>query len=130
MSWVCLRCDWTGEGAGGACPNCGAALYRIESKPGTAPPERPSQAEVPKEEGAPPRPLRRGRPALALLLAFVLVAGAAGWFFHTFTRPLPSAGAGGGRLRGRLVYVAEDGAGARRLYTLDLATGAAFAGPP
>jgi len=130
MSWVCLRCDWAGEGAGGACPNCGAPLYRTEPAPKQAQPERRSPARVPEEEEvAVRRPLRQGRPALALLLAFVIVAGAAGWFFHTFTRSLPSAGAGGGRLRGRLVYVAEDGAGARRLYTLDLTTGVAAEGP-
>lgn len=26
---VCLRCDWTGETDGAACPKCGAALYRL-----------------------------------------------------------------------------------------------------
>ena len=27
---VCLRCDWTGETDGMACPRCGAALYRLQ----------------------------------------------------------------------------------------------------
>ena len=27
---VCLRCDWTGERDGAACPRCGASLYRVQ----------------------------------------------------------------------------------------------------
>ena len=27
---VCLRCDWTGERDGAACPRCGAPLYRVQ----------------------------------------------------------------------------------------------------
>ena len=41
---VCLRCDWTGETDGAACPKCGAALYRL-----------PASAE-PREVTPPPRP--------------------------------------------------------------------------
>jgi hypothetical protein len=41
---VCLRCDWTGEMDGAACPKCGAALYRL-----------PESME-PREVTPPPRP--------------------------------------------------------------------------
>ena len=41
---VCLRCDWTGETDGAACPKCGAALYRL-----------PASTE-PRDVFPPPRP--------------------------------------------------------------------------
>lgn len=126
MNRVCLRCDWTGASRADACPNCGAPLYdaggerRSEPEPRLLVEERPSE---PTSSG------HRGRPVVALVVAFVVVLGAATWFFHTYTRPLPSAGSGS-HLRGQLVYVGDDGTGVRRLYTLDLAGGFATPGPP
>jgi hypothetical protein len=31
--WICLRCDWSGEGDGGACPRCGVPLYQPAAPP-------------------------------------------------------------------------------------------------
>ena len=51
---VCLRCDWTGETDGAACPRCGAALYRVpepttprEFTPAPRPQPQPAGDPVP-----------------------------------------------------------------------------------
>jgi hypothetical protein len=45
---VCLRCDWTGEMDGAACPKCGAALYGV--------PEPTTPLEVTPAPRPPPHP--------------------------------------------------------------------------
>ncbi len=75
---LCLRCDWTGEEKGAACPRCGALLYR----PGDADPTATgSPAEPPREDASghpwlPATAVDRPR-AAAIVLASVVVAGIA-----------------------------------------------------
>jgi hypothetical protein len=78
---VCLRCDWTGEGDG-ACPSCGAPLYRLGSPEPVNP--RPAEAPSPRhDEGMPAEPLDLLEPpvepgrrssVILLVLAFAAVA--------------------------------------------------------
>ena len=54
--WFCLRCDWTGEADGTACPRCGVPLYRYP-EPATP------RAEPPARRRATVALLPRPRPA-------------------------------------------------------------------
>jgi dipeptidyl aminopeptidase/acylaminoacyl peptidase len=89
---VCLRCDWTGETDGPACPKCGAALYRLAEsttpREVTPPPAQPQPAgdripgspiEVARAESGPPaRPVaasrRRGLIAGVFTVAAIWIA--------------------------------------------------------
>lgn len=53
--WVCLRCDWTGEGDGTACPTCGVSLYRRALTKSRAEPTKPH--EIAAAALPPPRPV-------------------------------------------------------------------------
>lgn len=57
---LCLRCDWTGEADGRACPRCDAPLYRmrrpepttgVAPAPSRSPPDAPTIRRLPAVEG-------------------------------------------------------------------------------
>ena len=81
---LCLRCDWTGETEGSACPRCGAPLYRTGAASAPAPkagsqpePEVPQPDAVEAEEDErvdlPPASARGGR-VRVIVLALTLAA--------------------------------------------------------
>ena len=82
---LCLRCDWTGQTEGPACPRCGAPLYRVgqaaeapTSTAGSQPEPDVSQrdriqAEEDEQDDRPPAPTGGGR-ARVIVLALTLAA--------------------------------------------------------
>jgi hypothetical protein len=138
---VCFRCDWQGETSKPACPSCGAPLYRPEGakrvrrvpgaaavqafgrrvgtalrpggKPGAEPALETAPATAPVVRRTPPW-LILGVLAIAGVAVFLVARGG-----RRETPQTPAAATG------RLVYAGAD----RRLYVIDLDTGATARGP-
>jgi hypothetical protein len=157
MSAVCLRCDWTGEHDGSACPRCGAPLYR-RAGPSTAPRRAAARPEPPPAAGAPPEHPQRGSErgphvegdgwtepvpgsvrapasARAVLTSVAVVFGVILLLLAVGSpetvrppAPAPTPSAAGGP-GGILVYASPDGSGASRLGLWDLARNRVREGP-
>ncbi len=82
---VCLRCDWTGDGDGSACPRCGTSLYRINTSPGV---------DAPSDDGALPAPSASAHPDRRWA-AIVVALVAAVTTFVFVSRDAPEAPATG-----------------------------------
>lgn len=87
---LCLRCDWTGETEGPACPRCGAPLYRAGPGARAPSPQAGSRLEpegqprdpVEAEEIEPDdRPAARGRGGRIRVIALALTLAAASFAF-------------------------------------------------
>src|ERR1700675_424601 len=138
---ACFRCDWEGEGRGGApCPTCGAPLFvrakvrerRVENQPipllpwplpeplpGYLPEASPQDADF--DRGTSPRR------AVVVLTALVLVAVSLFALVRarqpeSSSSSLPSPG-------GTLIYAARGTDGSIRLFRWDLESGGVSAGP-
>src|SRR5262249_13510860 len=114
----CLRCDWSGDADGAACPECGAVLYRMSSAKPAEPPRRRVAAPPPREdvfvpvverEPARPRPSFRRRIA-AIAVAAIAATAIAAIELHTPSGSVAVQGSVPSG-RGTLVYATKDAQG-------------------
>jgi hypothetical protein len=117
---VCLRCDWTGEADGSACPRCGTTLY---GAPRSDAPGEPAPARPPEQ-----RPRRRLTAASAGVVAVLALAIAAFVFVQAHTGSATGEAGVAGRDGYLLVPTRAIGGGAR-LWVWDIAAGTASPGP-
>ena len=94
---VCLRCDWTGETDGAACPRCEASLYRLPEStdsreitpiPRSQPqspgdPMSSSPVEVPQEDGSVPPAVPVAASRRSWVIVGALTVSAAVWIVAT-----------------------------------------------
>ena len=151
---TCLRCDWQGATKGTKCPNCAAPLYVVgDHRPEGAgapvrghPEERNREAAstasmapsgtAPRPPDPPPSPTdplesssRSSRPALAFVLAALVLTVALGSWLNAHKQQAAPAASTQPDLAGTLVYAVPDGEGWSRLWRWDLATGLVAQGP-
>lgn len=102
---LCLRCDWTGETEGPACPRCGAPLYRagqsagaLTPKTGSRPePEDPRRDPVEDEGDDRPRARAGGGRVRVIVLALTLAAASFAFALIRDGGPNPVAADGAAR---------------------------------
>jgi hypothetical protein len=133
---VCLRCDWQGETAADACPDCGAPLFRgsaarVETKgqpshPDSATFEEGSTSEALEPE---PDPVRRSRPGLILGMLGLLVMFAAFVSFGALSSGPAAPPSPSWHPSGSLVFAAVGSSGGLRLWRWDLSSRTATRGP-
>jgi hypothetical protein len=76
---VCLRCDWTGETDGEACPRCGAALYRIPESTKPSKVIAPHPQPQPAGEPMPGSPIEAAQDDESVLQAVPAAANRRWW---------------------------------------------------
>jgi hypothetical protein len=138
MSSLCLRCDWTGEDGGTACPRCGAPLYRpvTSARPRRAAAQRPEPATGEPERSAEAAPFVAPRAPTSLravaaivVVAFAVIAVAMSTSPDEPRRVAAPSSSPAASVDGILVYAAADGSGAARLWLWDLSGGDVTRGP-
>ncbi|MEP6758264.1 MAG: hypothetical protein ABJB55_03625 [Actinomycetota bacterium] len=120
---LCLRCDWSGDGADATCPRCGAGLFARAPGPRTAPDAAGAQASETGEE----RIERSWRNRVALVLVVVLAIGAVVFVQRHTPSPAVATAVSTGH-HGFLLAPAKTDGGVR-MWVWNLDANTAVAGP-
>jgi hypothetical protein len=133
---ICLRCGWEGSTSSAACPSCGVALFRPQTrdhdrpKPGEGTPETAIPREpAPRRNQTEPTPPRTWKPARVLAAAAVVVLGVAAVAVQVASSRRPSSGPAPPHLSGRLLYTGSGFGQTERILSWDLSSDSVVDGP-